>query len=291
MRSAEVWTSSTVALIEPLASTVWLVACWMAVILAVMSSVARAVWAGEALHFLGDDREAAAGIAGAGGLDGRVERQQVGLAGDVADQAEDRFDRLDVGRQRLADLRPPGSAWSPARVATPAATSTSVRASSIARIRPAAVCAASRIATADCSAAAATSLVLPSMPRADAAVERVRSVSAFDWSLLARTRSATRRSNSPLSLAARSAASIGLEQRDLGEDDVGFVAGQPLERGDASRLSVSRVVRRTARTGGDDGADQLVALGDVGRDRDLLAKDAAAIFGDRLDPGGIDRRV
>ena len=32
------------ALIEPLASTVWLVACWMAVILAVMSSVARAVW-------------------------------------------------------------------------------------------------------------------------------------------------------------------------------------------------------------------------------------------------------
>ena len=30
--------------IEPLASTVWRVACWMAVILAVMSSVARAVW-------------------------------------------------------------------------------------------------------------------------------------------------------------------------------------------------------------------------------------------------------
>ncbi len=33
------------ALIEPLASTVCLVACWMAVILLVMSSVARAVWA------------------------------------------------------------------------------------------------------------------------------------------------------------------------------------------------------------------------------------------------------
>jgi hypothetical protein len=44
MRSAEVWTSSTVPWIEPLASTVWRVACWMAVILAVMSSVARAVW-------------------------------------------------------------------------------------------------------------------------------------------------------------------------------------------------------------------------------------------------------
>ena len=53
---------------------------------------------GEALHFLGDDREAAAGIAGAGRLDGGVEREQVGLAGDVADQAEDRFDRLDMGR-------------------------------------------------------------------------------------------------------------------------------------------------------------------------------------------------
>ena len=49
-----------------------------------------------------------------------------------------------------------------------AAASTSVRASSIARISPAAVCAASRIATADCSAAAATSLALPSTPRADA---------------------------------------------------------------------------------------------------------------------------
>ena len=52
-------------------------------------------------------------------------------------------------------------------MAISAAASTSVRASSIARISPAAVCAASRIATADCSAAAATSLALPSMPRAD----------------------------------------------------------------------------------------------------------------------------
>ena len=59
---------------------------------------------GEAFHFLGDDREAAAGIARARRLDGGVEREEVGLAGDVADQAEDRFDRFDVGRQRLADL-------------------------------------------------------------------------------------------------------------------------------------------------------------------------------------------
>ena len=84
-----------------------------------------------------------------------------------------------MGGERLADLDRL-VAWSPARVATPAATSTSVRASSIARIRPAAVCAASRIATADCSAAAATSLVLPSMPRADVAVARVRSVRDLD---------------------------------------------------------------------------------------------------------------
>jgi hypothetical protein len=60
--------------------------------------------AGEALHLLGHDREAAAGIAGARRLDGCVEREQVGLARNVADQAEDRFDRLDVARQRLADL-------------------------------------------------------------------------------------------------------------------------------------------------------------------------------------------
>ena len=58
--------------------------------------------AGERLHLLGDDGEAAAGIAGAGGLDGGVEGKQVGLAGDVADQAEDRFDRLGVIRQRFA---------------------------------------------------------------------------------------------------------------------------------------------------------------------------------------------
>ena len=44
MRSAVICTSSTVPWIESLASTVCLVAGWMAVILVVMSSVARAVW-------------------------------------------------------------------------------------------------------------------------------------------------------------------------------------------------------------------------------------------------------
>ena len=44
---------------------------------------------GERLHFGGHDREAAAGLAGAGRLDGGVERQQVGLAGDGVDQFDD----------------------------------------------------------------------------------------------------------------------------------------------------------------------------------------------------------
>ena len=57
----------------------------------------------------------------------------------------------------------PAPAWPPARIATSAATSTSFLASSIARMRPAAVCAASRIATADCSAAAATGVVLDNL--------------------------------------------------------------------------------------------------------------------------------
>ena len=41
---------------------------------------------GQRLHLGGDHREAAAGLAGAGGLDGGVERQQIGLAGDRLDQ-------------------------------------------------------------------------------------------------------------------------------------------------------------------------------------------------------------
>ena len=40
---------------------------------------------GELAHLVGDDREAAALLAGAGGLDGGVERQQVGLVGDRRD--------------------------------------------------------------------------------------------------------------------------------------------------------------------------------------------------------------
>ena len=54
---------------------------------------------GEALHFAGDDRKASAGFAGAGGLDGGVQRQQIGLLGDRLD----RTGHLGHLRQRGAD--------------------------------------------------------------------------------------------------------------------------------------------------------------------------------------------
>jgi len=42
---------------------------------------------GEALHLRRDDREAPFHLAGAGRLEGGVEREQIGLTGDVRDQA------------------------------------------------------------------------------------------------------------------------------------------------------------------------------------------------------------
>src|SRR3954453_7411053 len=47
---------------------------------------------GEATDLVGDDREAAAVLAGAGGLDRRVEREQVRLLGDLGDALDDRAD-------------------------------------------------------------------------------------------------------------------------------------------------------------------------------------------------------
>ena len=44
---------------------------------------------GQRLHFRCDDRKTAAGLAGARRLDGGVERQQIGLAGDGVDQFDD----------------------------------------------------------------------------------------------------------------------------------------------------------------------------------------------------------
>ena len=56
---------------------------------------------GEALHFGGDHRKSAAGLAGACGLDGGVERQKVGLRGDGLDQVDDDADAGGVIRKAL----------------------------------------------------------------------------------------------------------------------------------------------------------------------------------------------
>ena len=47
---------------------------------------------GQLAHLVGDDREAAAALAGARGLDGRVQRQQVRLLGDRGDRADEAGD-------------------------------------------------------------------------------------------------------------------------------------------------------------------------------------------------------
>ena len=56
---------------------------------------------GELAHLVGDDREAAARLAGAGRLDRGVQREQVGLVGDLLDDLEDLADLL----RALAEAR------------------------------------------------------------------------------------------------------------------------------------------------------------------------------------------
>ena len=55
---------------------------------------------GEALHLARDHREASAGGAGAGGLDGRVQRQQIGLLRDRLDRSGDLGDLRERGSDR-----------------------------------------------------------------------------------------------------------------------------------------------------------------------------------------------
>ena len=78
-----------------------------------------------------------------------------------------------------------------------------------------------------------------------------------------------------------------LEKRHLGKNDVGFERGQPAEGGDAAleRVELFRIAVKQA---GEDLRFQLVAGSNVGRDRGALGVDAAAIFGDGLDPARID---
>ena len=54
---------------------------------------------GELADLLGDDGEAAALLAGAGGLDRGVEREQVGLLGDAGDRVDDAADLLGLARR------------------------------------------------------------------------------------------------------------------------------------------------------------------------------------------------
>ena len=58
---------------------------------------------GELANLLGDHREPLAVLARPGGLDGRVEREQIGLLGDVADGLDDGADLLGLARE-LQDL-------------------------------------------------------------------------------------------------------------------------------------------------------------------------------------------
>ena len=65
----------------------------------------------QRLHLVGDDRKSPPGLAGTSRLDGGIEGEQVGLLGDVGDQADDigdvvdgAFQLLDAGVGRVGDL-------------------------------------------------------------------------------------------------------------------------------------------------------------------------------------------
>ena len=80
---------------------------------------------GQLADLLGDDGEAAALLAGAGGLDGGVERQQVGLLGDAGDRVDDAADLLGLARRgprsRVPTCAEESATWRIASVACAAA--------------------------------------------------------------------------------------------------------------------------------------------------------------------------
>ena len=107
---SEIW--SMMPLISVMASTADFVSVWIVSILLEMSSVARGRLLGQLLDLVGHDGEALAGLAGACRLDRGVEREQVGLLGDVGDHLDD-----------LADL---GRADSPSLLIVPVVVSAAV---------------------------------------------------------------------------------------------------------------------------------------------------------------------
>ena len=60
---------------------------------------------GQLAHFVGDDREATALFAGAGGFDCGVEGEEVGLVGDFLDRVDDRGDLVGLTAQVFDDGR------------------------------------------------------------------------------------------------------------------------------------------------------------------------------------------
>jgi hypothetical protein len=86
-----------VVLISPIAPTASWVAPWIAADLRADLLGRLGGLGGEFLHLRRDDGKALAGLAGARRFDGRVQRQEVGLLGDVGDELH-----------HLADRWPPG---------------------------------------------------------------------------------------------------------------------------------------------------------------------------------------
>ena len=61
---------------------------------------------GQLADFVGDDRKAQAVLAGAGGFDGGVQGQQVGLLGEIVDDLDDLADIVGALAERADDLAP-----------------------------------------------------------------------------------------------------------------------------------------------------------------------------------------
>ncbi len=80
--------------------------CWISWMRSAIEVAESPGLLGEAADLLGDDGEAAAVLAGAGRLDGGVEREQVGLVGDAGDRVQDPADLARLARELLdAGLR------------------------------------------------------------------------------------------------------------------------------------------------------------------------------------------
>ncbi len=90
-----------VPVMAPIDATASLVDACMAATCAEISSVALAVWLASAFTSDATTAKPRPDLAGACGLDGRVQRQQIGLGGDAVDQLHHFADLLGAARQDL----------------------------------------------------------------------------------------------------------------------------------------------------------------------------------------------